>query len=584
MLPTFGRLCCALMLTLLVGVAHAGVDKRVQTTYVSKYVNRTFFLKIPVHGVRQIVNVSGLNPQLDRSNLGEVLSFKVGEQVRVLDLDFRDRVVRFRLASLDQGREGTLQFEFMAPLQSTFEQRPAFEAALDFALTEGTSYREVDAAKENYIQAQFNQLIRQFAETTGTEADFVIRTISEQNPEYRKARSDAAQAAEKVAALESKLATASQKLEAERSTANSLRAQFVEVSRDVDTLKGERMAMADERDDARSQVNQLKAENESIKKAQRDYESQINELMLNLSSQRDESGELGNKVENLGSFVATLQSERSDLSGKLADASGQVSRLQSDKSALIKDLGEVQSSNKKLSARLRALTSDKNSINAQFLEMREQKEILETAAALTEALRVGSLVSDAEQEGVQVGEVFLLSQTIGSLRIEVPQQVDKPSSVEFVLLSPDTVKFSEQERELYAALAGDKVGIEVGWNAPDGLGVELVEGEPQRVIAVRDTSRWEWTFNGGLEQEMAAALSIDLVDRNSQRIPLYSQQFVVHPAGIGNQISRAFSPLSLMIGLLAGCVVSLIWVSYRGARPTIQRVSHPVEYLTDKRL
>jgi peptidoglycan hydrolase CwlO-like protein len=585
MLATLYRPFCLLIFFCIVCTANAGVDKQVKTAYISKYVNRTFFLKIPILGTGQIIRVGQLNPQLDRSNLGQAVSFKVGEQVRILDLNFRDRVVRFRIASLDQSREAAVQFQFLRPLQTTFEQRKVFDEALDYALTEGTSFREIEDAKVTYVQNQFDHIIRQLAGMTGTGTNFIVDIISQQNPEYRKVNAQAVQAQERLKILEGQLTEISKDLEVERFSSSKLRAQSEHTAREIENLKGEVVMLVDERGDAHARANQLKTDNERIKKNQREYERQINELILNLSSERDQSGKLGTKVENLGDFVATLQSERSDISGKLTEASEQISGLQSQKDTLREELTEERSSNKKLGSRLRALTSDKKSINAQFLKMRDQKEILEIAVALTDAVHLVDSDPDAEEEGVQIKEVFLVSQKIGRLRIDVPQQVDQLSSVEFVLESPDTITFSDQERALYSALVGDKIGIEANWDSPDLLGVVLAKGEAERAVSTREKTRWEWGFNGELKREMAAALKLDFLDRNSQQIPLYSQQFVLHPAGLGNQISRALSISSLLLGLIAGFAGALVWVNKRRVRPEIAApVTYPVEYVPKKKL
>ena len=582
---TFYRPFCLLIFCLIACTASAGVGKQVKTEYVSKYVNRTFFLKIPILGTGQIIKVGRLTPQLDRSNLGEAISFKVGEQVRILDLNFRDRVVRLRVASLDQSREASMQFQFARPLQTIFEQRKVFDAALDYTLTEGTSFREVEAAKVIYVQNQFDHIIRQLARTTGTETNFVVDIIAQKNPEYRKVNAQAAQAEEKLKTLEEQLAEMSKSLDFERSSSRQLRDQYERTAGEHENLRGEVAMLTDERVKARSRANQLETENERIRKNQREYEGQINELILNLSSERDQSGKLGTKVEDLGNFVATLQSESSDLSGKLTEASEQISSLQSEKNTLREELTEERSRNRKLASRLRALTSDKRSINAQFLEMRDQKEILETAGALTDALHLEDPGLDVEEAEVQIKEVFLVSQKIGTLRIDVPEQVDQPSSVEFVLESPDTIKFSGRERELYSALVDDKVRIEASWDFPDLLDIVLAKSEAERTVPIRERTRWEWDFNGELKREVAAALKLDFLDRNSQRIPVYRQQFVLHPAGLGNQIFRALSIPSLFIGLIAGVVGALFWASKRRARPEIvDPETSPVEYMPNKRL
>ncbi len=582
--PLFVRRVSFLLPAVFVTLAlQAGIDKRLQNHYLERYLNKTIFLRVPIHGLRQAVDVRESGSRLDSSSQGEALVFKVGQQVRVIGLEFKDRSIRFRVSALDASREATVFFQFTQPLEQYFGQQAAFEDSLLFAFTEGVSYREIDSAKAAFIESQYEELIRTFATTTGTSTEFVVQKIAEQNPEYRKAVEEAAQLASKASSLETKLAAAAQKLAAAESRSANLREQLDEVTVEVDEEQEERLRILDQRDQAREEIRKLQGEIDQIKGSQATYEKQVNNLIASLEVEPGGRGAPDSKVESLGLFVDKLRTARSNLSTQLAEVQGQVSALHSEAEELRNSLASSESNSRRLSSRLRALTSDKKSINAQYLEMREQKEVLETADALSKALRVESSTDQESNEGWLESRFFLDSQLLGTVRIAPPEQVGTPARVEMSLLSPDTVKFSELERELHAAL-GDDVRAEVGWVTPEELVMELAGDDPRRAVRVRESTFWDWNVGGELIRSEPATLKIDLIDRNDQRILLHTRQFVVHPAGLGSWLSRIFSLPSLLAGLILGAAAIGAVTFLRRPQRRRVRSRHPVEYLTEKEL
>ncbi len=560
----------------------AGIDKRLQSHYLERYMNKTIFLRIPVHGLRQTVDVTASGSRL-ASSQGEAVAFKVGDQVRVTGLEFKDRSIRFRLSGLDSSREATVFFQFAQPLQQHFAQQGAFEDSLAFAFTEGVSYREIDSAKAAFIESQYEELIRTFAATTGTSREFVVRKIAEQNPDYRKAIKDAAQLATTASNLETKLAAAAQRLAAAESESASLRQQLEEANTHVDEEKEERLQILEQRDEARSDIRRLQGELDQVKRSQEAYEKQVNDLVGSLQADPGDAKAQGPKVESLSTFLTQLQSDRSTLSSQLGEVQGQILALQSEAEELRKNLAAAESSNRRLSSRLRALTSDKKSINAQYLQMREQKEILETTDALSRALRVEAAAGPSSEEGWLENRFYLESQLLGTVRIAPPSQVGVAARVEMSLLSPDTVKFSQRERELHSAL-GEDVRAEVAWVTPDELAMVLDGEDSRRVVKVRESTFWEWNVDGDLTRSQPVTLEIDLIDRNDQGILLHTRQFVVHPTGLGSWLSGIFSLPSLLAGLILGAAAACALVFVRGGQGRETRSRHPAEYLAEKEL
>ena len=162
---TFGVLCA--LLVSVAGRLDGAVSREVEAEYRQRFENRAMFLKMPVHGNRQVIHLRAGLVVPDRAALAQPLTFRVGEQVRITQLNFRDSAIEFRIASIDLTQQATVAFEFGESLSYTFHQRPAFESALDGAFTEGLTFRDIDSAKEQFVRDQFQRVVGQISDSTG---------------------------------------------------------------------------------------------------------------------------------------------------------------------------------------------------------------------------------------------------------------------------------------------------------------------------------------------------------------------------------------------------------------------------------
>ncbi len=558
----------------------AGVDKEIQNQYVDKYNNRALYLKIPVHGFRQAVIV-GANPEIDPASMAQPLAFKVGDQVRITEVNFKDDYVRFRISSIDLSRESELVFQFPSKLEATFPQRADFNKALDYALTEGLSYKDIDAAKEGFVKDQFDQLIERFAATTGTTAGFVIQTISEKNPEFQRMRKALAQKDQEVAAAKQQALAASAKGRESEATISRLRAELAKAERDADSLNEERSDLVGKVGVLEDESARLKAENQRLLDQKRDNERQLNQLIQGLEEKKGANAELGSQVASLGSIIGNLKSERGDLSTKLRETTRLVEELQKARQDLSEKLASTERERSKLAADLKELTSDKNSIQARFLKTREERDRLATAKALENALRLQPFgVGD---EGSRVAELFLLSQKIASLRVQPPAETGASYRVQFEADSPDTVKFSEEERRLYSTL-GEKLRVQVAWRSESqSVQVSPVSGEAVQTVSPRSKAEWTWMFQGEPDQPVPVQLSLELIDPHEQAIRVAEKTFEVGPAGLRAWLGG--SSWSMGIAFLVGAVLAGGLATAVGRRqPGLERRSEAVAESARKKL
>jgi predicted nucleic acid-binding Zn-ribbon protein len=545
-------------LLVLASVAYAGVSKEMEAYYTQTYLNKAMFLKVPVRGDRQTVLVLEDGTSLDQSNLGEPLRFKVGEQVRITGLNFKDSSIEFKVASIDTARKGTIIFRFRNALRHSFASRESFESALESSFTEGLSYQEIDSAKEQFIQDQFDVLLRQFAVTTGTSVDFVLESVTENNPKYREVRKQLNAVTGRVQGLELEL-------EEERSRNSGLRKEAEKAGSDLAAvnntnreLRSERDRLAGERRDLEQKVKDLEGQN-------RQFRSDVEEIARKLDLETDSSSKLGQQVSSLSQVIDSLKQERVNLSGQVEGLSQKVEELTKQNGKLISDLQSSERKSKKLQSDLNALTSNRNSLEATYLSVKRNKENLERAKALETAIRVERSTENRENGTFHVSSLYLLSQLIAVLEVQEPVYADQDYLVTLQIQSPDTVEFTAEEREFYETL-GEKFRVETGWVSASGR-VEplLTVGESLQEVAPREQADWTWRFQGVLTEPETVTLALRLIDVDDQVLEVASQEFQMSPSGVFARIRGTFSVSSLAIGLFLG-VVGCVAIASLGRR------------------
>ena len=557
------------------GPLAAKIGREIRDQYVAKYENRAMFLKVPVRGLRQVVHVDGTGARLDRSNLGEPVNFKVGEQVRITQVSFKDDYIRFKIASIDLGREGELTFMLPAPIQYAFPQQGLFEQALSDSLTAGLSYKELDSAKGEFIRSQFESLIREFSVTSGTTPDFVRNAILEENPEYQAAKREAATA-------KSQLKTLRQQQQDGESAALEGRRRLVRLTRELERTKSELDATRGQQKKAQTEGERYRLELGNLRQKNKEYERQIDKLAKSLDVRTASNTALDSRLEDLGDSIESLKRERTSISEKAEKLTEQVKQGEARSKKLAQDLTQVRREKQKFSSDLRALTSNKDSLEARFLETQKKKEGLETAAALTAALRLEKSIQERDGETFEVGDLFLLSQKLGVLEVQVPDTPGKLSAVRFQMDSPDLVEFDEEERRLYRAL-GDPIRIETAWvSESEELKAVLVDGEAaHRSLKPREKVHWLWRIEGSLSREERIVLTTHLTSRDGERVDLAPREFVVQPAGLLAPLRASFSLFSLLAGVVLGAAVFGLALSLRGrSQPKtvpVKREDHVVQ-------
>lgn len=108
---------------------YAGVSRVIQERYRGNYENKALFLKVPIFSEKQYVYITGQSFRHE-ATLAAAPRFKVGDQLRVLGLDFGGDEIKFKLGSLDGTSVIELIFKFDSPLQENFPNSAVFDKAL----------------------------------------------------------------------------------------------------------------------------------------------------------------------------------------------------------------------------------------------------------------------------------------------------------------------------------------------------------------------------------------------------------------------------------------------------------------------
>ena len=535
-----GRVAVGMVAVAAFSYVYPRVAREIRDEYVQRFENKAVFLKVPVRGLQQVIHVLDTGAKLDRGNLNQPVSFKVGDQVRIIDVNFRDRTVRFRFSSVGTNREGSLEFRFPASTQQTFPQRENFEKSLASSLTEGLSYKELESAKGEFIRGQVKTLVREFATTTNTSDEVVLRTIVEDSPQYQELEREFSQLQKEHRTLDRNASRLGQ-------ASREQRAQITEMTVELDRL--------------RTQVRELERDKTQSARTRRSLEEQLKDtqvkmsgLLSSLNVEEASNAELDNRMQSLSEGIESARRKREELSEELAQARADLNEREAANTRLTADLKKVQGRNRRLSTELRSLTSNKDSIQAQFLKAKRQSDAMEMASRLSAGLRLERSVQERDGQPLDIADLYLLSKRVGRLQIETPEHPGQICRVKFLLESPDLVEFQEEERVLFDSLGGT-FKVEPSWTFDsDRLRAVLMEGEAAREAKPREEIEWAWILDGEILEPERAQLRVQLVNSDDQKISLDPHEFYLTPPGLMSYLIRSFSPISLGAGVFVGLV------------------------------
>jgi len=531
----------------LVCLLNADVSKEIEAQYKLQYENKAMFLKIPVRGEAETVSIRGdrirLNTAVDISKL----RFRVGEQIRITSVDFKDSHVEFEISSIDSSRQGKVLFRFPRSLTFSFPERPQFDRALESTFTEGLSYQQIEEARTEFIKRQFDEQVREYVSMTGASMDLIMKAVAERNPQFRSMR-------ERLSDRDSRIEELTRQLESEqkknRDTAEELRGvqyRLVEAENENRSLKREVNSLTESGKTMSSEI-------ETLRRSNREFQKQINEIAEKLNLETDSRTQLDQQVSSLSRKIESLSRERDNLSSRVRQLLADLESSKAENEKLSRQLQSAERQARKLRSDLNALTSNRNSLESSFIRTKNEMERLQLARKLEETLRVRPRDEEVNGKTIRRSEIYLGEHRIAVLEAGVPGSTKEPVVVRLMVDSPDTVQFTEEERNLYQAL-GERFRLRPAWDVWSGeLEFALAEGEEEQAVGPREEVRWVWNVSGEPETEQPVSLVAHLIDEDDLPVFLTRQDFRFAPSGLISGFASSFSLGSMTVGLLIGFV------------------------------
>lgn len=568
MIPSHKNIFRFLSLLLLLGgvalPAAAGVSRAVQQEYRERYENKAMVLKVPLYGDRQTVRITGPGYRVEPGS--GTPRFKVGDQLRVMEVSFSGDQVRFRLSPVTTSETVELSFQFDAGLEDDFPNRKVFDQALGAVLTEGLRYTEIDDARRQFVTGHFERSVRELAEAASISRDAALEQIAPLLPAYQQAKRE-------TASLEERLRKISAQLEVARGENRELQSQVGNLEAESSRLKRSSSELEQRMRASSSQISRLGEELRAAQGTAQGYQKELAEIQRSLNLKAEAGKDLSRQIAELGRALRTLQGEKETLTGKVASLEKELASRAAAAARLKDEITELRRDNADLEKTIRTLTSKEDSLARRYLELKNEKEKLDDFAAGVRALRT-RLVEEKDSDGFRTGkaEVLVNDLVIGSLEWRIPAAVARGRGAEaeaaFTAESIDYVRATPEEKRVLRSLVDPlrvRVGLEPGAAA---LRAEAGPGEPVREVRERERSLWTWTLHNQGTRDARLRFSVRLVHRGGGEIELFDREPVLEASDALRRVRDALRPVPLAVGAVLGFLLfGIVGVFRRPGRP-----------------
>jgi predicted nuclease with TOPRIM domain len=544
----FRIFCFTLLLSLGAIPGIAGVSRAIQEEYKRDYENKAMFLKIPIYSERQLVYISGQNIRFERGSGAP--RYKVGDQLRVLQVDFAGDEIRLRLSGIAAPGLVEIGFKFDSNLPENFPNRDVFERALRSVLTEGLKYTEIEDAKRGFVEAQFERSIQEIAESGSISRDAVLKSVAPLVPAYRDAQRDIETLRDRVQDVSGQLSQAqseNRKLESESKT------QQAELAR----LKSANAALQEKIDSSMTQVSRLGDELRSAKGTAQDYQKELASIQRSLNLKVDAGRDLSTQIADLGQALRKLQKDNGAMVQQTTLLRTSLDAQQAANVRLVKENEDLKASGHSMQSMIETLTSKEDSLASQYLNLKNEKEKLDDFSQAVGSLRT-RIAEEKTEGGIYYGkaDVYLRNVLLGSLDWSIPAYLNHGQSrnaeASFYAESIDYVRMTPEERHVLRSL-GDRLRLRLDLSSGAAtMPVTLGDGKPIRETGERDRSTWRWSVNNQGTQDSRLILTARLVNKDFNEIPLLQQEHSIAASNAVRQVRNYLKPIPLAVGVIIG--------------------------------
>jgi predicted nuclease with TOPRIM domain len=546
--PRLRILCLLLFVGSGALLSFAGVSRPIQEQYKKTYENKAMVLKIPIYAEKQMIYISGQSFRVEQGS--GTPRYKVGDQLRVIAVEFGGEEIRFRLGNIAAPGYVDLGFRFDGSLQENFPNKDVFDRALRSALTEGLKYTEIDEAKESFVKEQFERSLREIAGSASISREAVLKNIAPYIPAYLDARQDIENLRNRVQDISSQL---SQSQSESRKLESDSKAQQTELAR----LKTANAGLQEKLDNYNSQLSKLGDEVRDAKGSAQGYQKELANIQRSLNIRVDSGRDLAAQITDLGQAMKKLQKDNASLAGQISSLRTNLDAQQAANTRLVGENEDLKSRNHNLQSTLTVLTSNQNSLGRQYLDLKNAKEKLDDFAQSIHALRT-QVIDESTSDGTYYckANVYLKNVLIGSLNWSIPAYLNhgesKSGEASVTTESINYVQVTPDERHILRTL-GEKFKIRIDLtSASNSMTVTPDQAKTVHEVGERDHTAWKWTISNQGTKDARLTLTACLINKDSHEIGLIQREHAVAASNVVRQIRGYLQPIPLVVGILLG--------------------------------
>ena len=538
------------------GPAFAGVSRVIQERYRGNYENKALYLKIPIFSDKQYVYITGQSFRNDRGLAGTTPRFKVGEQARVLGLDFGGDEIKFKLGAIAGATIVELIYKFATPLQDSFPNSGVFDKALAATFTEGLKYTELDDAKRNYVEQEFERISREIAAASNTDRDTVLKYVAPQLPAYQDAMRE-------ITNLQNRNQDLSRQVTQSQGENRKLESDSKNQQAEIARLRSQASSLQEKMDSSVSQLQRLNDDLRNARGLSQSYQRELANLERSLKIKIDPSRDLASQIAELGQVMQRLQKDNDDLQNENGSLHSNLDKEQSDNAKLSGENQDIKNSIRQKDDTIKTLTSKEDSLARQYFMLKQTKENLENVA-LSIANLNARLVEEKTDGGVQSGTInaYLGDTLIGSFGWLLPARLnsnqEKDGDAYFSTESIDYVRITPEERHILQSL-GEPLKLRVSLvSRSDSMEVKPEKEISEQQVGERDRATWRWHIANRGGQDTRLLLAAQLVNKNGDGIPLIQAEQLISTSNLVRQVRNYLQPIPLLLGAVLGSLLACI--------------------------
>ena len=532
-------------------LSFAGISRVIQEQYKKNYENKAMFLKIPIYAEKQMVYISGQSFRVEQGSGSP--RFKVGDQLRVLAVDFSGEEIKFKMGGIATPGPVELGFKFDSSLQESFPNREVFDRALRSVLTEGLKYTDIDDAKDSFVQEQFDRAVREIAGSASISREAVLKNIAPHIPAYQEAQREIENLKDRIQGISAQL---SQSQSENRKFEAEARAQQSELSR----LKNDNSALQGKLETYTSQLSRLGEEVRGAKGSAQEYQKELANIQRSLNLRVDANRDLTVQIADLGQALKKLQKDNDSFVNQISSLRTNLEAQKAANARLVGENEELKAGNRKLQTRISELTSKGDSLARRYYDLGNEKEKLDSFAQAVHALHT-RVVEESTAGGVYYGKanVYLKNVLLGSLAWSFPillnRDQSKSGQASFSTESIDYIRVTPEERHILRTF-GEPLKIRLDLSSgTDSMTVTPDQNKPTHEIGERDHASWQWSIVNRGSQDARLVLTARLLNKDSAEISLLQQEHSVISSNLVRQIRGYLQPIPLAAGIVIGFVV-----------------------------